>query len=149
MAHLIAVAEAIKDIGSGLELFLDPVADHSADINDLIGQCLRTSSALHRLDTAIEETHHRTRYPYLIEDLNTVRNSLQYTFNEVQRIIGGLGRGGVRSRAAYRRVWRELEDFFPEESGNTLCRRFEIYQQFSDELRYTLIQGYIVFALLR
>lgn len=147
MAHLIAVAEAAVDIGSGLKLFLDPVADHSADISDLIGQCFRTSSALRRLDTAIEETHHRTRYPYLIEDLNTVRSSLQYTCKDVQIIIGGLG-GGVISRADYRRVWTKLDDYFVNESGNTLCRRFEIYQLFSDELRYTLIQGYIMFALL-
>lgn len=147
MAQLIAVAEAAEDIGSGLNKFLDPVADHSADISGLIGQCFRTSSALRRLDQIIGEFHHRPRYPYLAEDLKTVRSSLHYTFKDVQRIVGGLGRG-VIPVAAYRRVWGELDDSFFDESGNTLFRRLEIYEQFLDELINTLIDGYIVFALL-
>ncbi len=139
---LIALAETAQDIGSGLNKFLDPVADHSADITAMIAQCFSTSSALRRLDKTIGEFRQHRRYPYIAEDLTTVRSSLHYTFKDVQRLFGGLG-GGVILGAAYRRVWRELTEHFYEESGNTLGRRLELYQNFLLELMNTLIEGYI------
>lgn len=147
MAQLIAVAEAAEDIGSGLSRFLDPVADHSADVSALIGQCFYTSSALRTFVKSIGEPRLPPRYPFIDEDLITVQSSLHYTFKDVQRIIGGLGRDAI-SGAAYRRVWRELDDYFFNESGNTLERRLIIYRQFVDELTDTLIKGYIILVLV-
>lgn len=139
---LIAVAETAEDVGSGLHKFLDPVADHSPDITQLIAQCFSTSSALRLLDRTLGDFPKHRNYPYIVEDLETVQYSLGYTFKDVQRLFGGLGTG-VRIGAAYRRVWMDLDDFFYEESGNTLGRRLELYQQFLHELSNTLNEGYI------
>lgn len=139
--NLIAVAETAQDIGSSLSKFLDPVADYSADITTLIAQCFSTSSALRRVDESLGEyPHHHRRYSYVAEDLEAVWRSLTYTVEDVQRIFGGLGRGGL-SGASYRRVWKELSDHFFDEAGSTLSRRLERYQQFLEELRYTLLYG--------
>lgn len=147
MAQLVAVAETAEDIGSGLNKFLDPVADHSADITALIAQCFSTSSALRRLDKAIGDFPRPRRYRYIAEDLTTVQHSLHYTFKDVERLFGGLG-GGVIFGAAYRRVWRELNAHFYDESGNTLSRRLELYQDFLHELTNTVIEGYFKFAIV-
>lgn len=136
---LIAVAETAQDAGSALNKFLDPVADHSADITALIAQCFSTSSALRRLHKTIGDFPYHRRYSHITEDLTTVKTSLDYTFKDVQRLFGGLGKGVING-AAYRRVWRELDDHFYEESGNALSRRLVLYQQFLQDLTTILVE---------
>ena len=123
MASLIALAETAQDIGSAFSKFLDPVADYSAEITALIAHCFNTSSALRTLHDTINDYPNARRHQVILDELNLAQNSLDYTFKDVQRIFGGIGRTG------YRRVWRDLIDHFREESGNTLSRRLEYYQQ--------------------
>lgn len=139
---LIAVAETAQDVASGLNQFLDPVADYSADITALIAHCFSTSSALRILDTTIGEVPIHRRYHYIANDLSIVTDSLQYTFTDVKRIFGRLGRAVGAPPATYRRVWRDLNDHFHEESGNTLSRRLDFCQIFVEGLTCTLNEGY-------
>ena len=141
MAALIAVAETAQDIGSSLNKFLTPVDEFSADITALIAQCFNTSSALRRLNGLVEVAPRRD-FSYISDDLRLATDSLDYTFKDVQRIFGGLARGGLVG-AAYRRVWRDLQDFFYEESGNTLSRRLQLYQDFLTDLSTTLTHRYL------
>ncbi|CAD6593939.1 MAG: hypothetical protein ASARMPRED_008234 [Alectoria sarmentosa] len=123
---LIALAETAQDIAAALDKFLDPVDDHSA---------------LRELDKTIGPFPYHRRYPDISHDLTTVKDSLTYTFRDVQRLFGGLGRVAVVPRAEYSYVWGDLCDYFRTESGNTLQRRLEIYCIVLQELTDTLIQG--------
>lgn len=135
---LIAVAETAQDISAALEKFLVPVEDQSAEIAALMSICLSTSSALRGLDRIIGDFPYHPRYPDISYDLATVRRSLQFTFNHVQRLFGGLA---VLPRGEYIYVWRDLCNYFRAESGNSLYRRMEIYCLLLDGLSDTLIEG--------
>ena len=144
MAHnsLIAVAETAQDVGAGLNKFLDPVADASAEIAALIALCFSISAALRRLDEAIEEYEYHRRYDHIHDDILNVRESLVYTFRDVQRLFGvGLGRIAVLPGAQYRQVWRNLTTHFREESNNTLERRLQIYHDCLKGLTCVLNEG--------
>ncbi|KAL9070372.1 MAG: hypothetical protein Q9161_004930 [Pseudevernia consocians] len=138
---LIAVAERAQDIAAALEKFLNPVDDQSAEITALMAECLSTSSALRELDRKIGDFPYHRRYPEISGDLTTVKDSLNFTFKDVQRLFGGLGRVAVVPRAEYGYVWGDLCDYFRAESGNTLRRRLEIYYIVLQGLSYTLTEG--------
>jgi len=135
MAALIAVAETAQDVESALDQFLGPVADCSADITALIAQCFQTSSALRTLHDTLDDHLSPRRHQLISADVKTVRSSLNYTFTDVKRIFGGIQREG------YRQVWRDLNDYFRAESGNTLNRRLQYYQQFLRGLTQALLEG--------
>lgn len=139
--QLIAVAEKAQDISAALDKFLGPLDDQSAEITALMAECLATSSALRALDRKIGDFPYHPHYPEISSDLTTVKDSLNYTFADVKRIIGGLGRVGVVTRAEYRYVWERLCAFFREESGNPLRRRLEIYYTVLEYLSDILTDG--------
>ncbi|KAK3167224.1 hypothetical protein OEA41_010350 [Lepraria neglecta] len=143
MAHsLVAVAETAQDVGSGFSKFLDPVADASAEIAALIAECFSTSADLRKLDRAIEEFEFDRSYARIRGDIAIVKDSLVYTFRDVQRLFGvGLGRATILPGLEYRQVWRDLTTHFQEESNNTLERRLKLYQEFIKELTFILLEG--------
>lgn len=139
--QLIAVAEKAQDVAAALDKFLGPLDDQSAEITALMAECLATSSALRALDRKIGDFPHHRHYPEISYDLTTVKDSLNYTFGDVKRIIGGLGRVAGVPRAEYGYVWQDLCAFFREESGNTLRRRLEIYCIVLEGLSDILTEG--------
>ncbi len=143
MAHnsLIAVAETAQDVGAGLNRFLDPVADASAEIAALIAQCFSISAALRRLDEAVEEYQYHRRYDRIHLDILNVKESLVYTFRDVQRLFGGLGRIAILPGAQYRQVWREISVHFRAQSNNTLERRLQMYHDCLKGLTCILTDG--------
>ena len=139
---LIAVAETAEDVGSGLNKLLDPVADASAEIAALIAQCFSISAALRRLGEAVEEYEYHRRYAGVHRDIVNVRESLFYTFRDVQRLFGAdLGRVVIPTGAQYRQLWRDLTEHFRAESNNTLERRLQYYHDCLKGLRCILIEG--------
>ena len=138
---LIAVAETAQDISAALGKFLVPVEDQSAEITALMALCLSTSSALRELDRTIGDFPYHPRYLEISNDLTTVRRSLRFTFDDFQRLCGGLARVAVLPRGEYIYLWRDLCDYFRAESGNTLGRRMHIYCTLLDGLSDTLIDG--------
>lgn len=141
---LIAVAETAEDVGSGLNKLLDPVADASAEIAALIAQCFSISAALRRLGEAVEDYEYHRRYDGIRRDIVNVRESLVYTFRDVQRLFGvDLGRVGILTGAQYRQLWRDLIEHFRAESNNTLERRLQIYHDCLKGLRCILIEGWV------
>lgn len=139
--QLIAVAEKAQDISAALDKFLGPLDDQSAEITALMAECLATSSALRALDRKIGDFPYHLHYPGISNDLTTVKDSLNYTFSDFKRILGGLGRVAVVPNAEYGYVWQNLCAFFRAESGNTLRRRLEIYCNVLEDLSDTLTEG--------
>ena len=139
---LLAVAETAEDVGSGLNKLLDPVAESSAEIAASIAQCFLISAALRRLGEAVEEYEYHRRYDRIRRDIVNVRESLIYTFRDVQRLFGvDLGRVAILTGAQYRQLWRDLTEHFRAESNNTLERRLQIYHDCLKGLRCILIEG--------
>ncbi len=131
MNGLVARAEAAQDIAAGLNKFLGPVPKYSTEITALISECFAISSALRELSTAIGDSRYNSGYHEISEDLTITLQSLEYTFHDVKRLFGDLGRADYISQsAAYRSVWQEITAHFMEESGNSLCRRLEFYRRF-------------------
>ena len=146
-APMIAVAETAQDIAAALEKFLDPVHDQSAEITALIAKCFQTSSALRELTNTIGPFPYHPYYQEISYDLKTVKDSLVYTFKDVQRLVGRLGRVAVPLRAEYTYVWEDICEYFQSESNNSLQRRLGIYCFVLEGLNDTLIEGYIYWAL--
>ena len=143
---VIAVAETAQDIAAALDKFLDPVHDQSAEITALMAECLSVSSALRHIDRTIGPPPYHRRYRDISYDLTIVKDSLNYTFDDVQRLVARLDRGAAVPRAQYEHVWDDLCDHFHRESGNSLRRRLEIYGIVLEELTDTMIEGYLVVA---
>ena len=138
---LIAVAETAHDISAALDKFVVHVEDQSAEITALMAVCMSASSALRALDRTIGDFPHHPRYPDISYDLTTVRKSLKFTFDDVQRLFGGLAGVARLPRGEYIYVWRDLCDYFRAESGNTLHRRMDIYCTLLHGLSDILIEG--------
>ncbi|KAL8946686.1 MAG: hypothetical protein Q9222_006952 [Ikaeria aurantiellina] len=142
MASLIAVAESAQDIASGFNKFLEPVPEFSTEITALISECYAISSALRELITAKDDQQYYRKYDFIRADVTAVRESLHYTFHDVHRLFGGLGRtSAISRRTLYHQVWREIEDFFYQESHESLCRRLEHNRLFIADLACFLIDG--------
>ena len=125
---IIAVSEECVDVAEALTKFRIPVNDQSAEIDALIAECYSVSSALRNLDRIIGPfPYHPYYHRDVSPDLTTVKDSLNYTFDDVHRIFGRLGRVAAEPRAEYVYVWHDLCEYFYHESGNTLRRRLEIY----------------------
>lgn len=139
MSGLVATAETAQDIAAGLDKFLTFLPDYATEITALISECFAISSALRELSTAIGDSRFNRSYQQISDDVRVALQSLEYTFNDVSRIFGGLGRTVyVSQTAAYRTVWQEITEHFMSESGNSLCRRLEFYR------RYLLVLACIV-----
>ena len=130
MAFL-AQAESAQDIAAGLNKFLDPVPEYSTEITALISECFAISSAIRELKTAIGDPRFNRQYLEVEYDINVTLRSLDYTFDDVRRMFGGLGSAHHLSQgSAYRSIWTEITMHFQDESSNSLCRRLEYYRRF-------------------
>lgn len=140
---LIATAETAEDVASVFHKFLEPVSESSTQITGLISECFALSSALRELANAIQDPRNRGRYANVADDVQMTVSSVDYTFSDVHRLFGGLGRSThLTISAGYRAVWREMEDHFYNESRNTLCERLEFYKRFLKDLTGVIIEGF-------
>ena len=137
---LVASAETAQDIASVFHKFLDPVSEQSTEITGLISQCFAISSALRELSEVIADVG----LPADVrEDLQTLLRSLEYTFKDVHRLFGGVGRTThISPSAGYRHVWREIETHFHDESRNTLQVRLKFYCKFLDDMIIFIDEGW-------
>lgn len=140
---LIAVAEKAQDIAAGFNKFLDPVPEISTEITGLISECYAISSALRELNNAREDPRYSYDYDFISRDVFTVRQSLDYTFSDVFRLFGGLGRplSHISNRTLYNQVWREIDDHFYRESHSSLIKRLEYNRLYLQEVTCILIDG--------
>ncbi len=134
---LVAVAESAQKIAAGLNEFLDAVPERSTEITGLISECFAISSALRELSNAIRDPLYYHRFELIREDVSIVGQSLDYTFQDVDRRFGGL------RTATYHQVWREMDTHFKNESRNTLVTRLEYYRSFLLRLLH-LITGLVL-----
>ena len=130
MAFL-AQAEAAQDIAAGLSKFLDPVPEYSTEITALISECFAISSAIRELRTAIGDSRFNRQYLEVQYEINVTLRSLDYTFDDVRRMFGGVGSAHHLSHgSAYRSVWTDISIHFQDESNTSLYRRLEYYREF-------------------
>ncbi|KAL9116690.1 MAG: hypothetical protein Q9187_006785 [Circinaria calcarea] len=142
MAGLIAKAETAQDIAAAFNKFLDPVSDSSTEITGLIAELFAISSAARELSTISSDARYRGRKILVEEDLRTVLLSIEYTFNDINRLFGGLDRPiYLTTREAYRGVWNSILRHFQDESTDPLIQRLESYRRFLFDLA-EIIQGY-------
>lgn len=141
-----AVAEAAQDVAAGLNKFLGPLPESKVDLTALIAKCFGVSSSLHNLAEAVEDTHRLATYARISPDVHNVAYSLDHTFKDVYQVVGEGFLEGKKAKLsqsmAYRRVWRNIVDYFQRESGNTLDRRLEYCRQLLLELTDILHEGY-------
>ena len=129
---LIAQADKSRDVASALSKFIEPVADWSAEIEATIAACFSISSALRDLNAAIRTAG---RSDSVVTDVRTVLRSLENTYNDVDWLFEGLGRGRYAlEEVAFREVWQDIVEYFLFESQRTLCERLELCTQLIIEL---------------
>ncbi|KAL8818447.1 MAG: hypothetical protein Q9223_002923 [Gallowayella weberi] len=139
---LIGAAEDAQDIAAGFNKFLDPVPEFSAEITALISECYAISSALRELNTAKDDPRYYRDFEYIRNNVDIAQESLNYTFHDVRRLFGGLGRtSAISRRTLFYQVWREIDDFFYHESNISLCKRLEYKRLYLVELTCWLMDG--------
>ncbi|KAL8743203.1 MAG: hypothetical protein Q9190_004421 [Brigantiaea leucoxantha] len=89
---LVALAESARDVAICLDKFLEHLPENSTEITALISECYAISSALRELSTAKDDPLYYRGYLEITQDVNVVLRSLDYTFHDVHRLFGGLGR---------------------------------------------------------
>ena len=141
MAGLIAKAETAQDIAAAFNKFLEPVSDSSTEITGLISELFAISSSARELSNACSDPRYRGRKILVEEDTRTVLLSIEYTFNDINRLFGGLDRPiYITKREAYRGVWKTIITHFEDESTDPLIQRLESYRRFLLDLA-EIIQG--------
>ena len=139
---LVALAESARDVAICLDKFLEHLPENSTEITALISECYAISSALRELSTAKDDPLYYRGYLEITQDVNVVLRSLDYTFHDVHRLFGGLGRTShLTTRSAFSSVWRDIEDHFQHESRSTLCKRLEYNRLYLHDLLCMLIDG--------
>lgn len=141
---LVATAEGAREVAICLDKFLEHLPEISTEITALISECYAISSALRELNTAKEDPRYSRRYNNVHQDVQIVCRSLEYTFHDVHRLFGGLGRSALSTRAAYSSVWRDIDDHFWNESRSSLCKRLEYNRLFLTELVCILVDGFVI-----
>ena len=140
------VAQDAQQVAAGLNKFLGPVPESKVDITALIAKCFEVSSSLHNLAEAVENSHRSATYKRISVDIYDVVHSLDYTFKDVHNIVGegfaDAKKAKLSQSTAYHRVWRNIEDYFRRESGNTITRRLEYCRLLLFDLIDILHEGY-------
>lgn len=145
--ELLVVAGAAHDVAAGLNKFLVPVAEDAVEIKTLISKCFAVSSSLHGLASAIGRSTAAAALAYggIARPTAEVTACLDHTFKDVHQIVGeGLGdakRAKVSVSTAYRKVWRNINQYFQGQSRNTLSRRLEYCCLLLDDLTRIIYEG--------
>ena len=140
LTHYSATAE---DIAGAFLAFKEHVSNQATEIAALISELFAISSALLELDTAQKDNpFHRLRRE-VDADQRTLLLSLDFTFKDVKRLIGGLANPIYRTiRESYHGVWNAIVGHFIQQGNNHLLRRLEYYQQFLMDLSH-VVQGFV------
>jgi len=145
---LTAYSKTAEDIASAFLLFKEPVSNRATEITALISELFAISSALLELDTAQRDNpYHRLRRE-VEGDERTLLLSLDYTFKDTRRLLGGLENPVYRSLwESYQGVWNAIERHFLQQANNPLVQRLEYYRLFLIDLG-SLVQGSVFLHLL-
>ncbi|GES58531.1 hypothetical protein ATEIFO6365_0004068200 [Aspergillus terreus] len=129
-----ASADEAENVAAGFRLFRDPLPEYATDITSLIADLYAISSSLNRLDDLHKNRAYRQNLAVAHADVELVRTSLNYTFEDIIDFMGELD--GVRGppRDLYRRTWMDLCSFFRTQSHETLSSRLAKYKTFLNEL---------------
>ena len=128
---LIAEAEKAEDIADALAKFKVAVDDHATVITALVSELYAVGSALREIDTAVYSPEYGNNLNLIEADLDNVRRSLEYTLDDVFRILGRIGQGAeILSSSAYRLTWKEIARHFESDARGGLLNRVEVYRQF-------------------
>lgn len=140
---LTANSETAQDIAAAFVKFQDPVSEAAPEIASLIAELFAVSAALQELHAAQtnQRYHHRRDVVSVEEDKRTVLRSVEYTFKDINRRFGDLGRNIYRThREAYTAVWRDINCHFEDECHDSLVQRLEYYKIFIVDLA-CIVQG--------
>jgi len=142
-------SETAEDIAAALLIFKEPVSNRATEITALISELFAISSALLELDTAQRDNpYHRLRRE-VDDDQRTVVLSLDYTFKDIRRLLGGLGNPIYRSaRESYQGVWNAIERHFLQQANNPLVQRLEYYRRFLLDLGSIVQKSVSLHALM-
>ncbi|KAL9130883.1 MAG: hypothetical protein Q9217_001033 [Psora testacea] len=131
------VAEAAEDVAAGMKKFSTLASSSAAEITDLVSKCFAISSALQYLARAITELWQISIYERYWYGIWDVAYSLDYTFKDIHRFVGEALKETLEDR-----TWRDINEYFYNESGNSLNRRLELYQAFLQTLTDSLKEGW-------
>ena len=130
-----ANAETAQEIAPALLRFQSHVPEAATEISALVSELYAISAALFELKTASSEPRNYRNRNLIDEDKYVVLRSLEYTFKDINHFLRGLESRTYRSdREAYKDVWLQIDDYFRNESNNSLLARLGYYKLFIEDL---------------
>ena len=145
MAHpaVVALTEDAHDIASEFLFFEDYLpAEAAADLSALATVLFGLKTALLDLHTHCRDPRNARATELIDEEEYVVTKSIEYTFQDIRRLFGGLARPSYRNeRDAHRAVWKNINDFFQDEGSSELGIRLEHYQELV-QLLTEIVQRY-------
>ncbi|KAJ5644954.1 hypothetical protein N7507_010965 [Penicillium longicatenatum] len=126
-------AEDAEDAAAGFTTFRAPLPEHAAEVTGLISDLYAISSSLTSLDAFSQNVQYRRNWPRVQSDVELVRSSLKYTFEDIHDYMHRLD-NGRNTPENYKRVWVSMSRFFWDESQYALSTRLARYRIFLREL---------------
>ena len=143
MAALVANSETAQDLAAAILRFKDSLPENSIEVSATVAELFAISTSLQELNHADHDPVNVRRAAHYEEDKRTVIVSLEFTFKDINRLFAGLDRPQYRTnRERYGGVWRDIQQYFRVESGNTLLTRLEYYKHSLNDLT-AIVAGFV------
>ncbi|KAL4897115.1 hypothetical protein BDV59DRAFT_169828 [Aspergillus ambiguus] len=127
-------ADEAENVAAGFRLLRDPLPEYTTEITTLIADLYSISSSLNRLHDLHQDRAFRQNLAVVHADVELIRTSLNYTFQDVVDFMAELDTARGPSRDLYRRTWLELCAFCRNQSSESLSTRLVKYKSFLNEL---------------
>jgi hypothetical protein len=122
-----------EEVAAGFTTFRDPLPEHAAEVTSLIADLYSISSLFASLDALYLDIRYRRNFSLIQPDLELVRISLKYTLEDIFGFFRSLD-GGKSSPAHYKRTWKNIHEFFWNESHYSLATRLAKFRTMLREL---------------
>ncbi|KAJ5861713.1 uncharacterized protein N7529_009023 [Penicillium soppii] len=130
-----------EEVAAGFTTFRDPLPEHAAEVTSLIADLYSISSLFASLDALYLDIRYRRNFSLIQPDLELVRISLKYTLEDIFGFFRSLD-GGKSSPAHYKRTWKNIHEFFWNESHYSLATRLAKFRTMLRELTELARDGY-------
>ncbi|KAF2843271.1 hypothetical protein M501DRAFT_1012628 [Patellaria atrata CBS 101060] len=129
MDSLLDHARKAEDTAAGLCKFLDEVPQSATDITAIMSELFAISSGLRTLHNGLDYSRYGRYSTRIVEDLNLVLLSIQYTLASVKKSFGQTRFKDSKGVPPYKTILEDLQASCLDE-GSSLCERLEIYRVF-------------------
>lgn len=152
MDPIAKIASNASDLGAAFSTFAEEISPgvgkvSAADILAVTSKFYNISAVLLRLEALLPILEYRHNYERIRDDLQIVRQSLQFTLQDVYGMLAEVKARelqGSSTRTACYYTWRNITQTIEQETGDSLLTRLQIYDGFLVEMVDEFTRRYVL-----